>query len=185
MNSGHGADRASIVEGRDPHVMSLRNSGHTFDFRQAVQPQVRPHDVYRPPARRLWNAAISVMCRPRPIGIVDSSTILASASCVVTHRRLVEPDGMRSLQSDCDARRVSRCHRARRVENPFGRSARQTLHVRVVLSHQVNVSAKWNHSVTDGSSGGEGLNPLTFSRVRVTARIRRRLHLPDDRAGGP
>src|ERR1017187_5021062 len=85
MKAGHRPERVSIVEGRNPHVMSLRNSGHTFDLRQAVQPQVRPHNVYRPPARRLWNAAISVMCRPRPTGIVDSSTILASASCVVTN----------------------------------------------------------------------------------------------------
>src|SRR5436305_5444695 len=37
MNAGHRADRPSAVEGRDPHIVSLRESGYTFAFRQTVQ----------------------------------------------------------------------------------------------------------------------------------------------------
>src|SRR3954449_8983023 len=47
MNAGHRADRASVVERCNPHIVSLRESGYPFDFRQTVQSQVRPCVIAR------------------------------------------------------------------------------------------------------------------------------------------
>src|SRR5947209_2525451 len=79
---------------------------------------------------------------------------------------------MRRFERNRNGRGISRRHRAPSIENPFRGSAGHTLHVRIVFSDKVDVSAKRNHGAADRSGGSESLNPLAFGALERRSGVR-------------